>query len=138
MSRRCVNETQQRRYRCDNRRDSKIFEQANVSIRDRAKIILIVEEALVCCQENFGAEKEFGVSKMLIIIVAAMCSCTIFFPVIMLEGNSNVFAVQIIYRGHGNEQIVYHAANADADEIVNAKIFHDSKSIVEVQAAVVL
>ncbi len=43
-----------------------------------------------------------------------------------------------IYRGHGNEQIVYHAANADADEIVNAKIFHDGKSIVEVQAAVVL
>ena len=43
-----------------------------------------------------------------------------------------------IYRGHGNEQIVYHAANADADEIVNAKIFSDGKSIVEVQAAVVL
>ena len=43
-----------------------------------------------------------------------------------------------IYRGHGNEQIVYHAANADADEIVNAKIFPDGKSIVEVQAAVVL
>lgn len=35
------------------------FEQANVSIRDRAKIILIVEEAPVRCQENFGEEKDF-------------------------------------------------------------------------------
>ena len=43
-----------------------------------------------------------------------------------------------IYRGHGYKQIVYRAAIANADEIVNAKIFPDGKSIVEVQAAVVL
>ena len=46
--------------------------------------------------------------------------------------------IEFTYRGHGYQQIIYHAANADADEIVNAKIFHDGKSIVEVQAAVVL
>ena len=34
--------------------------------------------------------------KMLIIIVASMCSCVLFFPVLSIEGSSNVFAGQII------------------------------------------
>ena len=37
----------------------KFFEQADVSERDRLKINLTVEEALLRCQENFGAEKSF-------------------------------------------------------------------------------
>ena len=37
----------------------KFFEQADVSERDRTKINLIVEEALLRCQENFGTEKDF-------------------------------------------------------------------------------
>ena len=37
----------------------KFFEKADVSIRDRAKIILIVEEALVRCSDHFGEEKNF-------------------------------------------------------------------------------
>lgn len=44
-----------------------------------------------------------------------------------------------IYRGHGYQQIVYHAAaDTDADEIVNAKIFSDGKSIAAAQAEVEL
>ena len=37
----------------------KFFEQADVSKRDRTKINLTVEEALLRCRENFGAEKDF-------------------------------------------------------------------------------
>lgn len=43
-----------------------------------------------------------------------------------------------IYRGHGYQQIVYHAETADVEEIVNAKIFPDGKSIAEAQAEVEL
>lgn len=43
-----------------------------------------------------------------------------------------------IYRGYSNEQLVYHADTTDADEIVNAKIFPDGKSIAEAQAEVEL
>ncbi len=43
-----------------------------------------------------------------------------------------------IYRGLGNEQIVYHAATFDVDEIINAPIFPDGKSIVEAQAEIEL
>lgn len=43
-----------------------------------------------------------------------------------------------IYRGHGYRNIAWHAANATADEIVNAKIFPDGKSIAEAQAEVEL
>ncbi|MBQ7453540.1 MAG: hypothetical protein IJS69_00570, partial [Selenomonadaceae bacterium] len=43
-----------------------------------------------------------------------------------------------IYRGHGYQQIVYHAATTDVNEIINAKIFHDGKSIAEAAADVVL
>ena len=35
------------------------FKQADVSERDRTKINLTVEEALLRCQKNFGAEKDF-------------------------------------------------------------------------------
>ncbi len=41
-----------------------------------------------------------------------------------------------IYRGHGYQKIVYHAATTDVEEIVNAQIFQDGKSIAEVQAEV--
>ncbi|MBR4642125.1 MAG: hypothetical protein IKO74_05305 [Selenomonadaceae bacterium] len=52
----------------------KFFEQADVSVRDRTKINLLVEEALLRCSEHFGAEKDFefkmskwlGVPKLLI------------------------------------------------------------------------
>ena len=37
------------------------FEQAEVSQRDRTKINLTVEEALLRCQENFGAEENFQI-----------------------------------------------------------------------------
>ena len=43
-----------------------------------------------------------------------------------------------IYRGHGYQQIVYHAETADVEDIVNAKIFPDGKSIAEAQAEVEL
>ena len=36
------------------------------------------------------------VGNMLIIIVASICACAIFFPVISTEGTSNVFVGQII------------------------------------------
>ena len=35
------------------------FERADVSTRDRTKINLLVEEALLRCSEHFGAEKDF-------------------------------------------------------------------------------
>ena len=43
-----------------------------------------------------------------------------------------------IYRGHGFQKIVYHAATTDVEEIVSAKIFPDDKSIAEVQAEIEL
>lgn len=43
-----------------------------------------------------------------------------------------------IYRGHGYQQIVYHAATTNVDEIINVKLFDDGKSIVEAQAEVEL
>ena len=43
-----------------------------------------------------------------------------------------------IYRGHGYQQIVYHAANTNVDEIINFKLFDDGKSIAEAQAEVEL
>lgn len=43
-----------------------------------------------------------------------------------------------IYRGHDYQQIVYHAATADVEEIINFKLFDDGKSIVEAQAEVEL
>ena len=43
-----------------------------------------------------------------------------------------------IYRGHGYQQIVYHAANTDIEEIVNFKLFDDGKSIAEAQTEVEL
>lgn len=43
-----------------------------------------------------------------------------------------------IYRGHGYQQIVYHAATTDVEEIINFKLFDDGKSIVEAQAEVEL
>lgn len=43
-----------------------------------------------------------------------------------------------IYRGLDNEQIVYHAETTDVEEIVNAKILDDGKSIAEAQAEVEL
>ena len=43
-----------------------------------------------------------------------------------------------IYRGSSNEQLVYHAATTDVEEIVNAKIFPDGKSIAEAQAEIEL
>ena len=43
-----------------------------------------------------------------------------------------------IYRGHGYRQIVYRAATTDIDDIINAKIFSDGKSIVEAQAEIML
>ena len=42
-----------------------------------------------------------------------------------------------IYRGSSNEQLVYHAdAATDVEEIVNAKIFPDGRSIAEAQAEI--
>lgn len=41
-----------------------------------------------------------------------------------------------IYRGHGYQQIVYHSATTDVEEIVNFKLFDDGKSIAEAQAEV--
>ena len=43
-----------------------------------------------------------------------------------------------IYRGSDNEQLVYHAETTDVDDIVNAKIFPDGKSIAEAPAEVEL
>lgn len=43
-----------------------------------------------------------------------------------------------IWRGHGYVYACYSAANTDVDEIVNAKIFPDGKSIAEVQTEVEL
>ena len=43
-----------------------------------------------------------------------------------------------IYRGYNNEQIVYHAETTDVDEIINAPILQDGKSIAEVQAEIEL
>ncbi len=43
-----------------------------------------------------------------------------------------------IYRGHGYQQIVYHAATTNVDEIINFKLFDDGKSIAEAQAEVEL
>ena len=43
-----------------------------------------------------------------------------------------------IYRGHGFQKIVYHAATTDVEEIVSAKIFPDGKSIAEAQAEIEL
>ncbi len=43
-----------------------------------------------------------------------------------------------IYRGHGYVYACYHAATFDVDEIVNAKIFPDGKSIAEAQAEIEL
>lgn len=43
-----------------------------------------------------------------------------------------------IYRGHGYQQIVYHAENTNVDEIINFKLFDDGKSIAEAQAEVEL
>ena len=43
-----------------------------------------------------------------------------------------------IWRGHGYVYACYSAANIDVDEIVNAKIFPDGKSIAEVQTEVEL
>lgn len=43
-----------------------------------------------------------------------------------------------IWRGHGYVYACYSAANTDVDEIVNAKIFPDGKSITEVQTEVEL
>lgn len=43
-----------------------------------------------------------------------------------------------IYRGYSNEKLVWHAVNATADEIVNAKIFPDGRSIAEAQAEIEL
>ena len=37
----------------------KFFEQADVSVRDRTKINLLVEEALLRCSEHFGANHDF-------------------------------------------------------------------------------
>ena len=36
-----------------------LFEKAAVSLRDRTKIILIVEESLIRCRDHFGEEKDF-------------------------------------------------------------------------------
>ena len=42
-----------------------------------------------------------------------------------------------IYRGHGYQQIVYHcAAETDVDEIINAPILQDDRSIAEAQAEI--
>lgn len=43
-----------------------------------------------------------------------------------------------IYRGDGYQQIVYHAATTNVDEIINFKLFDDGKSIAEAQAEVEL
>ena len=43
-----------------------------------------------------------------------------------------------IYRGDGYQQIVYHAATTNVDEIINFKLFYDGKSIAEAQAEVEL
>lgn len=43
-----------------------------------------------------------------------------------------------IYRGHGYQQIVYHAATTNVDEIINFKLFDDGKSIAETQGEVEL
>lgn len=43
-----------------------------------------------------------------------------------------------VYRGLGDEQLIYHAATTDVDEIINAKIFPDGKSIAEAQAEIEL
>ena len=43
-----------------------------------------------------------------------------------------------IYRGHGYVYACYHAATVDADEIVNAPILQDGKSIAEVPAEIKL
>ena len=43
-----------------------------------------------------------------------------------------------IYRGHGYQQIVYHAATTDVEEIINFKLFDDGKSIAEAKAEVEL
>jgi len=39
----------------------KFFEQADVSTRDRTKINLLIEEALLRCSEHFGEEKDFEI-----------------------------------------------------------------------------
>ena len=41
-----------------------------------------------------------------------------------------------IYHGLSNERIVYHADTFDVEDVVNAKIFDDKKSIAQVQAEV--
>ena len=43
-----------------------------------------------------------------------------------------------IYRGHGYQKIVYHAETTDVEEIVNAKILDDDKSICEAQTEIEL
>lgn len=43
-----------------------------------------------------------------------------------------------IYRGHGYVYACYHAATFDVDEIINAKIFPNGKSIAEAQAEIEL
>lgn len=43
-----------------------------------------------------------------------------------------------IYRGHGYQQIVYHADKTDVEEIINATFLDDGKSIAEAQAKVEL
>ena len=43
-----------------------------------------------------------------------------------------------IYRGHGYQKIVYHAATTNVEEIINAPILQDGKSIAEVPAEIEL
>ena len=43
-----------------------------------------------------------------------------------------------IWRGHGYQKTVYTADTFDVEEIVNAKIFDDGKSVAQVQAEVEL
>ena len=43
-----------------------------------------------------------------------------------------------VYRGHGYQKIVYHAETTNVEEIVNAKILDDGKSICEAQTEIEL
>ena len=66
-------------------------------------MIFISVVSSICIMEDIATFNDIGfkvlrrfVGKMLIICVAAMCSCALIFPVISAEGTTNVFVGQII------------------------------------------
>ena len=66
-------------------------------------MIFVSVVSSICIMEDIATLNDIGfkvirrfVAKMLMIIVVAMCSCSLFFHVITTEGDSNVFVGQII------------------------------------------